>query len=61
MAQSEQSKTVAVKAGWINYQILFMNVAEGDVSVDVPQQFKDIFLIGYALGEERAEKRYGKG
>lgn len=60
MAQSEQSKTVAVKTGWINYQILFMNVPESDVSMGVPQQFRDIFLIGYALGEERGKRNAGR-
>ncbi len=57
MAQSERSKTVAIQTGWINYQKLFMKMNEDQVRTDVPQQFRDIFLIGYALGEERAAKR----
>lgn len=60
MTQSKQSIEVAVKAGWINYQSLHMNIdPEAGAKREVPLQFRHIFMIGYSMGEARAEKRLG--
>ncbi len=60
MTPSERSKTVAVNVGWINYQKMILGVSESQIDPNVPKEFTEIFMIGYALGEERAEKRLRK-
>lgn len=60
MTQSKQSIEVAVKAGWINYQSLYIGIdPEKGARQEVPLQFRHIFMIGYSMGEARAEKRLG--
>lgn len=62
MTQSKQSIEVAVKAGWINYQSMYMGIdPEKGAGQPVPLQFRHIFMIAYAMGEARAEKRLGGG
>ena len=52
MTQSKQSIEVAVKAGWINYQSMYMGIdPEKGARVDIPLQFRHIFMIGYAMGD----------
>jgi hypothetical protein len=58
MAQSERSKHAQAQAGWITYQKYAYSLSEEEAAArPMPQQFKDIFLVGFALGEESAKKR----
>lgn len=58
MTQSERSKQAQAAAGWVWYQVNFLGKSEEEAAAKaMPQQFKDIFLIGFALGEERGARR----
>lgn len=56
MTQSKRSIYAQTAAGWIFYQRHYLGIAEEDLQVEFPQQFSDIFMVGYALGEERGSR-----
>lgn len=60
MAQSERSKQAITAAGWINYQKLYLKIPEDRVDPVPPQQFKDIFMLGFILGTDREQQNAAK-
>lgn len=57
MPQSSRSKRAQAQAGWVWYQVHTLGFTEEEAARrPMPKQFEDIFLVGFALGEERAKK-----
>lgn len=57
MAQSKRSRYVREQTAWIIYQKNNLGIAEGAVSTEAPQQFKDIFWLGHDYAVANQERK----